>query len=262
MALGEVDSPPPGGAARAPSPATEGVRGPVGLADGDQAAQGPPPLAAPPNVLDSRTFSYFDDQVRILVCLMAHVAPTRLSLREIRAALKNAGDPYFDRALGNTTAGFRTGDVRETKVSGMSWFTAVARLQASRVLLPGELWFDDARIEAEKDPKKKQKLRHFRAAYEDILLHERKHMTEAFEALGDQPLGYYSAFGSYGSRLPDRARFESVVRSADTSAPGLIVSSANAWDALDLDLLTPRLSSHGVRIDNGPTPEIHYDPPP
>lgn len=121
---------------------------------------------------------------------------------------------------------------------------------------------DDARIEAEKDPKQNQKLRHFRAAYEDILLHERKHMTEAFEALGDQPPGYDSAFGSCVSRRPDRARFESVVRSADASAPGLIVSSANAWDALDLDLLTPRLSSLGVRIDDGPIPEIHQGPPP
>jgi hypothetical protein len=139
-------------AGKAPGPAgkagpADSGRGPQGLQAGAQAAQGPPAIAVPAGALKTKTYSYFDDQVRILVCLMPHPAPTRQALSTIRSTAKN--DP--DKQVGYTEASFTTTDVKATDVAGKKYFTAVGKLSASKMVVPSDLWVEDKKIAAEKD---------------------------------------------------------------------------------------------------------------
>jgi hypothetical protein len=252
-----------GGAAKPPGPVgaekpAEGLRGPAGLAEGEQAAQGPPKLDPPSTALDSKVFSFFDERVRILVCLMPHPQETRETLVKIRAATSS------EVQIGYTDAALTMTDVKETKVAGKSYFTAVGKLAASKVAVPSDLWVDDTKIKAEKDARELRRLNRFRKAYEDILLHERKHMTEAFRYLSAESLGFNAAFGSQSSELPDRAAFTDVAEAAETTAAadgGPIRSSAKDWDDKDLDDLRGRQRELYVTIDPGMNPKIHYHPP-
>ncbi|MCL4807893.1 MAG: hypothetical protein KJ062_08900 [Thermoanaerobaculia bacterium] len=252
-----------GGAAKPPGPAgadkpAEGLRGPAGLAEGEQAAQGPPKLDPPSTALSSKVFSYFDDQVRILVCLMPHPAASKETLVKIRAATNS------EVQIGYTDAALTMTDIKETKVAGKSWFTAVGKLAASKMAVPSDLWVDDTKIKAEKDAKELRRLNRFRKAYEDILLHEQKHMTEAFRYLTGDSLGFKAAFGSESSTLPDKARFTEVAKAAQTTAAadtGPIRSSAKDWDDKDLSDLRSRQRELYVTIDPGKNPKIHYHPP-
>jgi hypothetical protein len=253
-----------GGAAKPPGPAgvekpAEGLRGPAGLAEGEQAAQGPPKLDPPSAALSSKVFSFFDDQVRILVCLMPHPKESKETLVKIRTATNS------EIQIGYTDAALTMTDVKETRVAGKSWFTAVGKLAASKMAVPSDLWVADAKITAEKDAKELLRLTRFRKAFDDILLHEQKHMTEAFRYLTADSLGFKAAFGGESSKLPDKKSFTEVATAAQTTAAadgGPIRSSAKDWDDKDLDDLRSRQRALYITIDKGKNPKIFYHPPP
>lgn len=239
----------------------DGARGPQGLQAGAQAAQGPPALVAPKDALKSKVYSYFSDQVRILVYLAAHPAQTRQTLATIRSTAKN--DP--DKQVGYTEATFATSDVKATDVAGKKYFTAVAKLSASKMVLPSDLWVEDKKIADEKDPKEAARLKAYRAAYDDILEHEKKHMTEAFEYCSDMTLGYENAYNLPSSSLPDLKAFQDTMKAADkkaTAADGPLRKAAEAWDKKDLDDIRSRQREIYITIGNGPSPKIFYHPPP
>lgn len=251
------------GGAKTPGPAGAGgpadaARGPQGLQAGAQLSQGAPALDPPKGILLSKVFSFFDDQVRVLVCLMPHPTPTRKTLKEIRTKTG------VDNQIGYTEASLTTTDVKETKVAGKSWFTAIAKLSASIMVVPKDLWVDETKIRAEKDAQEAGRLQAYRAAYDDILLHEQKHMTEAYAWLSDVSLGYDSAWGSSSSSLPDLKAFRSVVETGDAKASavdGPIRKSAKDWDDKDLDDIRSRQREIYITIDKGMDPKIHYHPP-
>lgn len=253
-----------GGAAKTPGPVgaekpAEGLRGPAGLAQGEQAAQGPPKLDPPSTALDFKVFSFFADQVRILVCLMPHPDATKETLVKIRAATKS------EVQIGYTDAALTMTDIKETKIAGKSFFTAVGKLAASKMAVPSDLWVDDTKIRAEKDAKELRRLNRFRKAFDDILLHEQKHMTEAFRYLTAESLGFEAALAGSSSVLPDMKSFTQIANSAQTTAAadgGPIKSSATDWDDKDLTDLRSRQRALYVTIDPGMNPRIHYHPPP
>ena len=263
MPNGEKDRTKVLGGAKAPGPAGVGgpldaARGPQGLQVGPQVAQGAPALDPPKDALASKVFSFFGDQVRVLVCLMPHPAPTRKTLKAVR---EKTGK---DNQIGYTEAALATSEVKETKVEGKSYFSAIAKLRASVMVVPSELWVEDAKIRGEKDAYEAGKLRAYRAAYDDIVLHEQKHMTEAFEWLSDSSLGYHAAWGAYGKTLPDLKSFREVAKAADGKASatdGPIEKSAKAWDDKDLADMRSRQREIYITIDTGMNPKIHYHPP-
>ncbi len=263
MPNGEKDRTKVLGGAKAPGPAGTGgpldaARGPQGLQVGPRVAQGPPALDPPKGALAYKVFSFFEGQVRVLVCLMPHPTPTKKTLKAIR---EKTGK---ENQIGYTLAALATSEIKETKVAGQSWFTAIAKLSASEVVVPSDLWVEDAKIRGEKDAYEAGRMRAYRAAYEDILLHEQKHMTEAYEWLSDVSLGYHSAWGTYGKTLPDLKSFREVALAADDKASaelGPIKESAKAWDDKDLPDMRGRQREIYITIDTGMNPKIHYHPP-
>jgi hypothetical protein len=251
------------GGGKTPGPAGVGgpadsARGPPGLQAGAQLSQGAPALDPPKGILLSKVFSFFDDRVRVLVCLMPHPAPTRETLKDIRTTTGIANQ------IGYTEAALKSTGIKETKVEGKSWFTAIAKLSASAMVVPKDLWVEETKIRAEKDAQEAGRLRAYRAAYDDILLHEQKHMTEAYDWLSDVTLGYHSAWGSSSSSFPDLKTFRAVVEAGDAKAgaeEGPIKKSARAWDARDLEDIRGRQREIYITIDRGMDPEIHYHPP-
>jgi hypothetical protein len=253
------------GAGKAPGPAgkagtADDARGPEGLRAGEQAAQGPPALNAPKDALSSKTFSYFSDQVRILVVLAAHPPVTRQSLKTIRSTAKN--DP--EKQVGYTEASLKIGDVKDTPVAGKSYFTAVATLKASKMVLPSDLWVEDKKLTTTTDPTELGRLKAYRAAYDDILRHEQKHMTEAFDYVSEVSLGVESTYGLPSSTLPDLKAFQAKMKAAETkagAADGPLRKSAEAWDKKDLDDIRSRQREVYITIETGPDPRIFYHPP-
>lgn len=252
-----ADGTKPKGPLGAAKPA-QGLRGPTGLAEGEAAAQGPPKLEAPKGALKSKTFSYFEGKVRVLVALMPHPTPSRESLATIRATTK------VMKQIGYTNASCTSTEEKESKVGTDSWYTAVLKLAASKMAVPSDLWVDDTKIAAEKDAKAQRKLQRFRKAYDDILEHEQKHMTVAFDWLTKDALGFDAAWGTSESKMPDKASFTSTVKagaSKANAADGPIKKSADSWDDKDLSELRSKQREVYVTIEDGATPKVLYHPP-
>lgn len=238
----------------------QGLRGPTGLAQGDAAAQGPPALDAPKGALKSKTFSYFEGRVRVLVALMPHPTPSREALSTIRAATKTPNQ------IGYTNASVTVADDKETKVGKDPWYTAVLKLAASKMAVPKELWVEDSAIKAEKDAKALKKLQRFRKAYEDILAHEKEHMTVGFDWLKKDGLGFDAAWGAGDSKLPTKAEFSAAVKAAAATAnakDGLLEKSALDWDGKDLTELRSKQREVYITVGEGmnPNPAVYYHPP-
>jgi hypothetical protein len=236
----------------------QGLRGPAGLAKGDEVAQGPPALDAPKGAVQSKTFSYFGGKVRVLVALMPYPTPSRESLTAIRAT---TGKPT---QIGYTNASVTSSDEKETPVGNDKWYTAVLKLTASKMAVPKELWVEERSITAEKDPKALKKLQRFRKAYDDILEHERKHLTVAFDWLKKEVLGFDAAWGGSESKLPDKKAFSAALASAVTtanSADGPLKKSADDWDDKDLSELRSKQREVYITIGEGSNPTIYYHPP-
>lgn len=239
----------------------QGLRGPTGLAEGDAAAQGPPALAAPQDALKSKTFSYFGERVRVLVALMPYPKVSREALSTIRATTNVA------KQIGYTNASVSVADDKETKVGKDPWYTAVLKLTASKMAVPKELWVEDAAITSEKDAKALKKLQRFRKAYEDILDHEKAHMTVAFDWLKKDVLGFDAAWGTAEAKMPTKAEFSATVKAAAAkanAADGPLKQSADDWDGKDLTELRSRQREVYVTIGDGmnPNPVVYYHPPP
>lgn len=252
-----ADGTKPKGPLGAAKPA-QGLRGPTGLAAGEAAAQGPPALDPPKGALKSKTFSYLEGKVRVLVALMPHPAPSREPLSTIRATTK------VMKQIGYTNASCASSDEKETKVGADAWYTAVLKLAASKMAVPSDLWIDDKKLAAEKDAKALKKLRRFRKAYDDILEHEKAHMTTAYDWLTKEALGLDAAWGTSESKAPDKASFTATVRAAASkanAADGPIRKSADSWDDKDLSELRSKQREVYVTIEDGANPRIFYHPP-
>ena len=130
------------------------------------------------------------------------------------------------KQIGYTNASVTAADDKETKVGKDPWYTAVLKLTASKMAVPKELWVEDAAITAEKDAKALKKLQRFRKAYDDIVEHEKAHMTVAFDWLKKDALGFDSAWGTSEAKMPTNGVFTSRTRKPAFCATALITSTS------------------------------------
>lgn len=233
-------------------------RGPVGLAEGSNAAQAlPPPVADYKDTSDRKAYSWAGGKAQIVLCRLKAPQPDfSWTLKQIRNETADGSQ------LGFTDCSFESELVSNPKAEEAGYFCGRAALRTSAIRIPKELDVTDAQIraaEARKDVPATKRLKALRACRDHLVTHELTHIDKAWDSLSEMTLGWQRKLGALGEGATVTATvIEGALDEGDANGPTKIAESAKKWDEDDLGLLRGRFRAQNIFIYDGEDATFDY----
>ena len=226
-------------------------RGPIGLAEGSDAAQALPP--AVPEYKDTsakKAYSWLEGKAQILLCRIKEPKPDfTWTLKKIR---QETGKPD---QLGFTDCAYESELVSNPKAEEAGYFCARAKLTTIVIRLPKELDVSDAQVQAAERKKEEdlvKRLKALQACRAHLLTHELMHVQKAWDSLSDVSHGWETKLGTLGRGTTVTAKhIETALDEGDANGPTKIAESGVKWDGDDLGPLRTRFRGEHIFVNDG-----------